>query len=134
VEADNGRQTLIVDERAADGGDDLGPTPHELLLTSLGACVAITLRMYSNYKQWPVEDVAVHLSIDHVLPQEPEFTAEEIAAAAGEKLPLIRSSVTVKGDLSAEQLARLQEVASRCPVHRALRARPGIVTTLTREA
>jgi putative redox protein len=132
VEAANGRHVFRADERTADGGEDLGPTPHELLLSSLGACVAITLRMYANYKQWPLGDVAVNLSIEHVAATEPEFTPEEVAAAEGGKLPLIRSSVTVTGDLAPEQLARLQEIAGRCPVHRTLRARPAIVTTLTR--
>lgn len=134
VEAADGRHVITSDEKVADGGDDLGPTPHELLLSSLGACVAITMRMYANYKQWPLDDVSVHLTIENVVPSEPEFTAEETAAAHGDKLPLIRSSVTVKGSLDAEQLARLQEVASRCPVHRVLRDRPAIVTTLTHDA
>jgi putative redox protein len=134
VEAANGRHTITADEKLADGGDDLGPTPHELLLSSLGACVAITMRMYANYKQWPLDDVAVHLTIENVVPTEPEFTPDEIAAAHGEKLALIRSSVTVKGNLDPDQLSRLQEIASRCPVHRVLRARPAIVTTITHDA
>jgi uncharacterized OsmC-like protein len=134
VEAANGRQVFLSDESVADGGEDLGPSPHELLIASLGACVAITLRMYANYKQWPLEEVSLRLNIENVLPSEPEFTAQEVAEAAGEKRPLIHSSVTVEGDLTPEQLSRLQEVAGRCPVHRTLRARPAIVTTLTRDA
>ena len=134
VEAANGRHVITADEKVADGGDDLGPTPHELLLSSLGACVAITMRMYANYKQWPLDDIAVHVSIENVVPSPPAFTPEEIAAAGSDKLPLIHSNVTVKGNLTAEQLARLQEVAGRCPVHRVLRARPAIVTTLTHDA
>jgi putative redox protein len=90
--------------------------------------------MYANYKQWPLDDVSVHLTIENVVPSEPEFTSDEITAAHGEKLPLIRSSVTVKGHLDPDQLSRLQEVASRCPVHRVLRARPAIVTTLAHNA
>jgi putative redox protein len=134
VEADNGRHVITADEKVADGGDDLGPTPQELLLSSLGACVAITMRMYANYKQWALDDVSVHLTIENVVPAEPEFTPEEIAAAHGDKLPLIRSTVTVKGNLDAQQLTRLQEVASRCPVHRVLRTRPAILTTLRHDA
>ena len=135
VEANARRHVFISDEPVAVGGDDLGPNPHELLITSLGACVAITIRMYASYKQWPLDDISVQLSIENVEPSEPEFTPEEIAAAGpGTKLPLIRSNVTLKGDLTQEQLERLKEVAARCPVHRALRARPAIVTTLTRDA
>jgi len=136
VEADNARgHVLISDEPPTTGGEDLGPTPHELLITALGACVAITIRMYAKRHEWPLEDVSVHLTIDDVEPMEPDFTPEEIATAGPSgKLPLIHSHVTLKGDLNEEQRARLEQIAGRCPVHRALRARPAIVTTLTHEA
>jgi putative redox protein len=135
VEADNTRgHILISDEPPAAGGEDLGPTPHELLITALGACVAITIRMYAQRHEWPLEDVSVHLTIDDVEPTEPDFTPEEIAAAGPSgKLPLIHSHVTIKGDLDQAQRDRLEQIAGRCPVHRALRARPAIVTTLTHE-
>jgi putative redox protein len=136
VEADNGRtHTLFADEPPGSGGENLGPTPHELLITSLGACVAITLRMYAQRHEWPLEDVTVQLTIDDVEPAEPEFTPEEIASVGPSgKLPLIHSHVTIKGDLNHEQRDRLHQIAGRCPVHRALRARPAIVTTLTHDA
>jgi len=136
VEADNGRgHTLILDEPPAAGGEDLGPTPHEMLIASLGACVAITLRMYAQRHEWPLDDVSVHLTIDDVVPTEPDFTQEEIAAVGPSgKLPLIHSHVTIKGDLNQEQRDRLEQIAGRCPVHRALRARPAIVTTLAHDA
>jgi uncharacterized OsmC-like protein len=136
VEADNTRgHSFISDEPEESGGEDLGPTPQELLITALGACVAITLRMYAQRHEWPLDDVSVHLSIDYVEPTEPDFTPEEIAAAGPSgKLPLIHSDVTIKGDLNQEQRARLEQIAGRCPVHRALRARPAIVTTLTHDA
>ncbi len=135
VEADNGRHTFFSDEPIDLGGDDLGPTPHEFLITALGACVAITLRMYAQRHDWPLDDVSVQLSIEDVQPSEPEFTPAEIEAAGPSgKLPLIHSSVTVKGDLTQEQKARLEQIAGRCPVHRTLRARPAIVTTLTHDA
>jgi putative redox protein len=136
VEADNGRgHVLISDEPPAASGNDLGPTPHELLITALGACVAITIRMYAQRHEWPLEDVTVHLTIDDVVPTEPDFTPDEIAAVGPSgKLPLIHSHVTIKGDLDEGQRARLEQIAGRCPVHRALRARPAIVTTLTHDA
>jgi putative redox protein len=135
VEADNARGlTLISDEPPAAGGDDLGLTPSELLITALGACVAITIRGYAIRHDWPLEDVSVHLTIDHVTPTEPEFTPVEIAEAGPSgTLPLIHSHLTIKGDLDAEQLARLEQIAGRCPVHRTLRARPAIVTSLSHE-
>jgi uncharacterized OsmC-like protein len=136
VEADNGRgHVFISDEPPAAGGDDLGPTPSELLIASLGACVAITIRMYAQRHEWPLEDVSVDLTIDHVEPKEPEFTPEEIAAVGPSgTAPLIRSHVTIKGELDQAQRDRLEQIAGRCPVHRTLRAPPAIVTTLTDEA
>jgi uncharacterized OsmC-like protein len=133
---DNTRGHIIIsDEPEEAGGEDLGPNPQEFLITALGSCVAITLQMYAQRHDWPLEDVSVHLTIDYVEPSEPEFTPEEIAAAGPSgKLPLIHSNVTIKGNLNDEQRARLEQIAGRCPVHRALRARPAIVTTLTHDA
>lgn len=133
VEVDNARGHIFVSDEPE--GEDLGPTPQELLVASLGGCVAITLRMYAQRHEWPLEDVSVHVSMEDVTPAEPDFTPEEIAAAGPSgKLPLMRSHVTIKGDLDETQRARLEQIAGRCPVHRALRARPAIVTTLTHDA
>jgi uncharacterized OsmC-like protein len=136
VDVDNRRGHVFTsDEPEAAGGDDLGPTPHELLITALGACVAITIRMYAQRHEWPLEDVSVDLTIEDVEPSEPDFTPEEIEAVGPSgKLPLIRSHVTIKGELDQAQRDRLEQIAGRCPVHRTLRARPAIVTTLTHEA
>lgn len=130
VHVNDGRHLFIADEPEDGGGDDLGPSPFDLLLASLGACTAITLRMYAQMKQLPLDDVSVHLTHDRVVPQEPEFTAGEIAAAGHERRDLIRLEITLKGDLTPEQRQRMFEIAGRCPVHRALDARPRIVMAL----
>ena len=133
VEVDNARGHVFVSDEP--DGEDLGPTPQELLVASLGACVAITLRMYAQRHDWPLDDVSVHVSMEDVTPSEPDFAPEDIAAVGPSgKLPLIRSHVTIKGDLDEAQRARLEQIAGRCPVHRTLRARPAIVTTLTHDA
>ncbi len=81
-----------------------------------------------------LEDVSVHVALEDVTPTEPEFTADEIGEAGSSgKLPLIRSHVTIKGDLDDTQRARLEQIAGRCSVHRVLRARSAIVTTLTHD-
>lgn len=135
LEIDNGRHTIVADEPLDDGGDDLGPTPAELLLGALGGCTAITLTMYANRKQWPVEDVIVNITQDKVDPRSSgAFTPEEIEAAgpAG-KVDLIEMKIVVKGDLDAAQLERLLEIANRCPVHRTLDARPKIISEILRD-
>ena len=70
-----GAHALIADEPAHAGGSDAGPAPYELLLASLGACTAITLRMYADRKRWPLESVEVRMRQSHA--HEPDCEACE---------------------------------------------------------
>lgn len=111
----DGRHELVADEPVAAGGTDRGPTPYELLLGALGACTSITLRMYADRKDWPVEHIAVELRHEKV-------HAEDCAHCETEegKIDRIHIDVRVEGPLDDEQRARLIEIAKRCPVHRTL--------------
>ena len=135
VEADNARGHVFVSDEPPDaGGEDLGPTPQELLIAALGGCVAITLRMYAERHEWPLEDISVRVTLEDVTPTEPDFTPGAIAEAGPSgKLPLIRSHVTLRGDLDETQRARLEQIAGRCPIHRVLRGPSAIVTSLTHD-
>lgn len=133
VIVDDGRHEITADEPEADGGEDLGPSPYELLLASLGACKVITLFLYARRKQWPLESVAIHLTHEKLHPRDcPECTPEEIATASpAGRIDVIRSEITVTGPLDAGQVARLLEISERCPVNRTLQTPPKLLATMT---
>lgn len=110
-----GNHTLIGDEPREVGGADEGPTPYDYLLTALGTCTSMTLRMYANRKQWPLESVQVRLQHDRIHAKDCEDCETENG-----RIDRIRKEITVTGALDADQLARLAEIADRCPVHRTL--------------
>ena len=109
------QHTLVADEPLAVGGTDTGPDPYELLLSSLGACTAITVRMYASRKQWPLATVSVRLSHQKVHASDCADCEQETGF-----VDLIEKHVELTGDLSPDQHARLREVADKCPVHRTL--------------
>jgi putative redox protein len=113
VNIETGKHTLLADEPAGHGGRDAGPAPFDLLLSGLGACTAITLRMYADRKQWPVQTISVDL----------RYRKE------GERGRVDRT-IEVAGDLSPEQRTRMAEIAEKTPVTLTLKAGVEIVTAL----
>jgi putative redox protein len=111
-----GGQTFVTDEPVGAGGEGAGPDPYALLLAALGSCISMTLTLYARRKGWPLEGVTVRLRQGRVHAQdcaECERTEEGYAHR-------IERSVSIEGALTDEQRARLQEIASKCPVHRTL--------------
>jgi len=106
---------IVADEPQANGGADAGPAPYDLLLMSLGACSAITLRMYADRKQWDLESLTVELH--HVREGDSER---------------IDRKVRLVGDLSDEQRARFADIVERTPVTLTLKRGLPIVTELVR--
>jgi uncharacterized OsmC-like protein len=121
-----GPHRIIVDEPVALGGTDEGATPYALLLAALGACTAITLRLYARTKGWPLETVEVRLSHDKI-------HAEDCATCETKegRLDRIEREIIVGGPLTEEQRNRLGEIADRCPVHRTLTSEIHIHTRVT---
>jgi len=108
-------QTFQTDEPRELGGDDAGPNPYTLLLAALGSCISMTVNLYARRKQWPVENVTVRLRQNRMHAKD----CQECNDKEG-FIHRIERSVTVTGDLSDEQHARLQEIAHKCPVHKTL--------------
>ncbi len=106
-----GSHQIIADEPASLGGTDLGPDPNSLLLASVGACVAITLRMYADRKEWDLQGVKVELNLRR-----------------GDTETIIERRLITSGDLDETQLARLQKIASKCPVSKMITGNVRIVS------
>jgi uncharacterized OsmC-like protein len=106
---------FIADEPLEQGGTNEGPTPVEMLTAALGACAAMTARLYANRKGWPLESVEV--SVSHQ-----KIKAADYPAYSGESdfVNEFRQVITFTGDLTDEQKQRLLEITGKCPVHRIL--------------
>ena len=102
-----GKHQYLADEPVDMGGADAGPAPFDFIMSGLGACTSMTLRMYAERKELPLRQVTVELSHHKV----------EID---GVNRDCIQRSITLDGDLTAEKRQRLLEIANKCPVHRAL--------------
>ncbi|HEY5636786.1 MAG TPA: alpha/beta fold hydrolase [Burkholderiales bacterium] len=120
-----GRHRLRADEPAALGGDDTGPSPYDLVLAGLGACTAMTLRMYAEQKKLPLERVTVDLAHEKIHAAD----CSDCETRDG-RIDRITRDLTLEGPLDAAQRARLLEIANRCPVHRTLNAEVDIPTRL----
>ncbi len=97
------------------GGGNQGPDPYEMLLAALGACTSMTVRMYANHKQWPLDDIKVELSHNREHCQDSADCEKE-----GQQIDVLERNITLFGDLTEDQRQRLLKIAGKCPVHRTL--------------
>ena len=100
-----GSHTITADEPKSHGGDDAGPSPQELLAASLASCMAITMEMYARRKRWDLAGLRVDC----------EYTPAERGCPTRFNLVM-----RMPAHLTEEQVERLQVIAAKCPVHRAL--------------
>jgi putative redox protein len=115
----------LADEPTSFGGGDLGPDPYEHLLAALGTCTSMTIRMYANRKNLPLDDVSVVLSHSRQHREDCENCDAE-----PRQIEVLQKLVTLKGDLSDAERRRLLEIADRCPVHRTLHSTLAVRTEL----
>lgn len=118
---------LTADEPKKAGGDDTGPGPYDLLLSGLGACTSMTMRMYADRKGWPLEKTEVALRHEKIHVEDCENCEAE---GAGARIDRIERRIRLTGTLDQEQRARLLEIAEKCPVHRTLLGEVRIETRL----
>jgi uncharacterized OsmC-like protein len=124
-----GQHQLIADEPKEAGGTDEGPSPYELLLAALGACTAMTLKMYVERKQLPVTDVEVLLTFDRIHIDDCESCVKE-ERLNDQEVQHISRLIYVTGDVTEEQKERLLYIAGRCPVHVTLHSNPHVEDAL----
>jgi putative redox protein len=119
-----GVHQMKADEPEDIGGTNSGPTPYQFLAAGLGACTAMTIRLYARRKKIPLDDVSVSLRHDkrHAMECENCDTSEA-------KIDHFQRDIRLSGELTEEQIASLLAIADKCPVHRTLEQRSHISTT-----
>jgi putative redox protein len=114
-----GRHVMGADEPEHFGGRDTGPSPYEYVLAGLGACTAMTLRMYADRHAWPLQTIAV------------DVRHEKIAVAGNvRKVDRFQRAIRLTGNLTEEQRARLLEIADKCPVSQTLQQSSLVVSRI----
>ena len=108
-----GGHTMLIDEPRASGGTDLGPSPTQVMAAALASCTAITMEMYAQRKEWPLEDVEVRVETHYEGPTPRRFDV----------------TLRLPKELSEDQQERLKAIAERCPVHKALRSETRVEIT-----
>jgi putative redox protein len=120
-----GPHRLIADEPVSAGGEDSGPSPYDLLTAALGACTAMTIRLYADLKKLPLERVRVNLRHEKIHASD----CRECETKEG-RIDRIERVIELEGSLDDAQRAKLLEIANKCPVHRTLHSEVFIPTRL----
>jgi len=107
--------SFIADEPKSVGGDDFGPSPYEYLNAALAACTVMTLKLYTQRKEWDLQEVFVYISHSKKHSDELLLDVEKPGY-----LDHISKKLKLIGNLDEAQKKRLKEIASKCPVHKTI--------------
>jgi putative redox protein len=113
----SGAHQLRADEPVDVGGGDAAPGPYDYVLVGLGACTSMTVGLYARTKKWPLENISVSLRHSRIHAKD----CAECETKDG-MLDRIDVEIGLSGALTAEQRAKLMEIAGKCPVHRTLKS------------
>jgi putative redox protein len=110
-----GSYQLISDATLEEGSAAEGPSPHDLYDAALGACKALTVLWYAQKKGIPVDNIQTEVERD----------------ASGERAGVYKLATRLKisGSLTDSQLAELDAVAKKCPVHKLMTSVTTEITT-----
>lgn len=107
------------DEPESAGGKDTAPTPTEMAIGSLGACVVMTIKIYLDHKKWAFRSVHCALRMSKEKIEDPErLSEEERSFVRSNRLTRITTVITIDADFDEKQLERVKTVAGKCPVHK----------------
>lgn len=116
VRISNGRHEWPADEPLSAGGTDSGPNPYELLLSSLAACICITIAMYCKHKGMKLDGIRASFDFDRIHADDCEHCDDELTGF----IDHVTSDVHIAGDFDQKQQERLARIAARCPAHKTL--------------
>ncbi|MEM9361791.1 MAG: bifunctional alpha/beta hydrolase/OsmC family protein [Bacteroidota bacterium] len=122
-----GNHYMLADEPESFGGNDFGPSPYEYVSAGLSACTVMTVQMYTKRKGWPLENIEVHTSYSKSHAEDCENCEMDSA-----KIDTFHREITLTGDLDEKQIARILQIADKCPVHKTLHSETQIITKLIR--
>jgi putative redox protein len=126
IEIKTDKHQFILDEPVSAGGDDAGPTPYTALLGALAGCKAITVQMYARRKGWPLEGVTMNMKHYRIHAED----CEDCESEEKGKIDVIDVDIAFEGDLTKEQIERLKDISTRCPIHKTLNSETKIRTKL----
>jgi putative redox protein len=119
-----GSHYLTADEPVSYGGHDFGPSPYELLSSSLAACTVMTVHMYARRKDWPLENAEVHVTYG----KEHAVDGNDCLDDPDARIDTFQREISLEGKLDEAQRKRLLEIADRCPVHRTLHSPTQVIS------
>ncbi len=117
--------SLVADEPISAGGANTGPTPYDLLVSALGACTAMTIRMYADHKKLPLDAIIARLRHQKIHAEDCQDCDDSRS-----RIDFIEREIELQGDLDQPTRQRLLEIANRCPVHRTLESGSRIASKL----